>query len=75
MIRHAGMARSGCQEGGQHLDECGFAGAIRAEQSEEFTLLHLKVNALQRNQFLAGLAFLFASADLVDAPQTLDFDG
>jgi hypothetical protein len=35
------------RETGEDIDECGFAGAVRAKQAEELTALDLKIDALQ----------------------------
>ena len=58
---HAGFAGGGSEDAGQHLDGRGLAGAIGANQPENFALLHRQVNAAYGFDFLVvfGQSFGF----------------
>ena len=48
VAKHLDLAARLVHERGDDTDRSRFAGAVRPEQREEFTLLHLQVDAFQR---------------------------
>ena len=50
VARHPGPARRGPQQGGEHADEGGLAGAVGPEEPEDLALLHHEVDAGDRGQ-------------------------
>ena len=49
------VAAGGCQMAGEHVDRGGLAGTVRADQADEFALLHGKVQAAHRDDAAEAL--------------------